>query len=603
MRIWRVLSGCFFSLLIFSPGIVSAVRSDELKSIYGDSSYYDANSNNCSLVGTPLSTGISAGAKIYMLGDSISNQSLTELNAAFSAAQLTTTKINADSGRAISTDTAPPGTSGIQAITDDRTDILTADAVIVQLGTNSGTEDLNVQIPALVAKIREVKSGVAIYWVNLFYTASGGATARNTTIANNAQALSISLIDIANAGIQLGSDGTHPTAAGNQTFAQAVVSGVLSSSTDPSGDVSTVSSDGNPAHGLTYPGIADEAAAAKAIDDYIQEGWPTSPFVGLGRYFISGAKRSNVNPFLAAGHLQQENGFATASKGWHALSPPTYNAFGATSSTPPNTKYGNYSVLIWPSWIGSLDSTASGGRDDWFMNIRRLYLNTNGTYYSPDIQTYMSHYAPNSSAGNDESLYIQHIYATEDAITKGLTITGGIRSPSSACLSSIANGNVSVNGYAFPLEPQNQTVGGIRTGQTTTMHHDKTAAFDLFSPVESAKVYAIYGGVPVTIRTSFGGIPGCSSIQFRADDGFYYWYGHLKNVTAIEGVHVASGTQIAQIADRRSFNSNCWGGAPHLHIDRGCVINGVPQRGGSDPCRDPAFIPFLSALYATLPPR
>jgi murein DD-endopeptidase MepM/ murein hydrolase activator NlpD len=162
------------------------------------------------------------------------------------------------------------------------------------------------------------------------------------------------------------------------------------------------------------------------------------------------------------------------------------------------------------------------------------------------------------------------------------------------------NGAISVSGYAFPLEPQSKKVGGIRINQTTTTHHDKTPAFDLFS-TDSADVYAIYGGIPTKITTDYHGQPGCSTIMFKADDGFYYWYGHLKNVTVAQGVHVAAGTKMAEIADKANFNSECWGGGPHLHIDRGCVENGVPQTAGRDECRDPDFIPFLSALYATLP--
>ena len=94
-------------------------------------------------------------------------------------------------------------------------------------------------------------------------------------------------------------------------------------------------------------------------------------------------------------------------------------------------------------------------------------------------------------------------------------------------------------------------------------------------------------------------MPGCSSIQFLADDGFYYWYGHIKNVTVQEGVHVAAGTRMAELADR-DMGSACIGSAPHLHIDRGCTTADGPQPGGMDSCRDPAFIPFLSQIYERL---
>lgn len=166
--------------------------------------------------------------------------------------------------------------------------------------------------------------------------------------------------------------------------------------------------------------------------------------------------------------------------------------------------------------------------------------------------------------------------------------------------SSGGSGLVSPTGYSFPLAPQTKAVSGITVGQTVTTHHDGTPAFDLFS-TDSADVYAIFGGTATKINTNFQGVPGCTSIQFKADDGYYYWHGHLKNPTISVGQHVAAGTKIAEVADNRNFDGSCYGGGPHLHIDRGCVINGRPQEGGRDACRDPDFIPFLSKLYETLP--
>ena len=563
--------------------------------------------------------GVASGSKIYMIGDSLTVNSQTEIQNAFTEAGFVITKINADSGRAILTDTSPPGSSGIAAAETDVNSIQQSDVVVVALGTNSGVEDLNVQIPALVSKIRTAKPGVPIYWVNLFYTKDGGPSARNTIITDQAAPSKSNyvIIDTVNAGIELGTDGTHPTANGEKQFADTIVAGLQTGATSaPTGvdeSLNDIPEDGNPQHILTYPRISDEVAAANAIDDYIRAGWPSSPFVGLGKYFISGGKRSNVNPFLAVGHLRQENGFATAARGWHTLTPPTYNAFGATTSQQPYAIYHasdrDYKVLIWPSWEGSLDSTIANTREDFFAAIRRKYLNHGSMYESHDFATYISHYAPGSAAGNDEGSYVNLLYTTIDEVTRGLAF-GPANGPATAlCTSNLtggANGGaVSIEGYSFPIAPQTQAVGGITIGQTTTTHHDRTPAFDLFS-TDSATVYALYSGTPVTINTSLGGQQGCSSIQFKADDGFYYWYGHMKDVVVAENVHIAAGTVLGKVADARNYTSRCWGGGPHLHIDRGCSLPGpngvmIPQRGGSDDCRDPAFIPFLSRLYESLP--
>lgn len=194
-----------------------------------------------------------------------------------------------------------------------------------------------------------------------------------------------------------------------------------------------------------------------------------------------------------------------------------------------------------------------------------------------------------------------------DEYTKRINSAAGIfnkfsgGAPTLASTSSCAGGIVNTDGYSFPIEPQTKKVTGIKIGQTITNHHDGTPAYDLFSPLSSAKVYALYNGDVVNVSTNYGGVPGCSDIQFKADDGFYYWYGHLKNPVVKAGQRVTSGTTLAQVADSVNFDSRCWGGKPHLHIDRGCTINGVAQRAGRDECRDPNFIPFLSKLYESLP--
>jgi len=597
-RILLLLSLCSITILNSSPAY--AARNDELRSIYGDSSFYDTSGEACGVPGSNQLT--STGTNVFILGDSITNQSRTDLAAAAQAAGYTITGIDADPGRAISSDTAPPGNSALDAVAAykvpnpgnaDTNALKDADSVIVALGTNSGTEDLNAQIPALTLALREVKPGIQIFWVNLFYTAAGGPASRNLSITDNsaAEKSDYKIIDTLNAGIQLGTDGIHPTPAGNATFAQTIFSGLKAFST-----VGSTIEGGT--RTLTYPNFQNEEAAAKAIDDYILANYPASPFNGLGKHFISGGKRSNVNPFLAAGHLQMENGFATANGGWHSLTPPTYNAFGATGSAPTvdyfSKKSGiTYKVIVWPSWKASLDSTLENSREDWFEAIRRKYLNPGSTYESHTFEEYLSHYAP-GSAGNDEGVYLGTLYAVIDKLSAGIGITNG---PAQGCGDKPTAGTGT---YSFPLAPQTKSVGGIRVGQTTATHHDGTPAFDLFSTLTRAKVYAIYDGTPVTINQNFNGVAGCSSIQFQADDGFYYWYGHLEEVTVQEGVHIASGTPMASIADKPTYNSRCWGGAPHLHIDRGCTIAGTPQRGGSDACRDPEFIPFLAKIYEGL---
>jgi murein DD-endopeptidase MepM/ murein hydrolase activator NlpD len=144
--------------------------------------------------------------------------------------------------------------------------------------------------------------------------------------------------------------------------------------------------DGNPYHTMLYPPIADEQKAIGAINKYIEDHYPSSPYRGMGDAFITGGKRGNVNPFLAVAILVKESSMATASGGWHDPNStggtPSYNGFGrsATSSQPHVTyngtdNFGNpktWLVYKWDSWRNSLDDGASG--DDWFHYFRAVYL-------------------------------------------------------------------------------------------------------------------------------------------------------------------------------------------------------------------------------------
>lgn len=263
---------------------------------------------------------------------------------------------------------------------------------------------------------------------------------------------------------------------------------------------------------------------------------------------------------------------------------------GAGTSTPLGTA-GDYKV-------------PTGARGDALtVRIVGAYYNQGPGFSAPNAQT-AEQVNAFARGGNNVAKYMDRMMEITDAGRKSGVFVGdygdgGIQGDCREVNQGVG-GNVDVSGYSFPLEPQTQAVGGIRVGQTTTTHHDGTPAFDLFS-TDSANVYAIYGGTVTNVRTDFNDIPGCSSIQLHADDGFYYWYGHLKNPTVQRNSKVTAGQQIAQIADARGFDTRCWGGGPHLHIDRGCTIAGVPQTGGRDECRDPEFIPFLSKLYETLP--
>lgn len=173
-----------------------------------------------------------------------------------------------------------------------------------------------------------------------------------------------------------------------------------------------------------------------------------------------------------------------------------------------------------------------------------------------------------------------------------------------------ATSTVSIDGHAWPVAPATKSGNGGVDGlsnlpcNSSSCHHDNTPAFDLGrqpggDASTGAAVYAISDATIKNVRASYQGIAGCQSIQVvSTTDGFWYWYGHIQNVTANENQKVTVGTQVAIIGQRKCTGN---GSLPHLHIDRGCIRNGVKQAGGSVSCRDPGMIDLINSLYKALP--
>ncbi len=170
-------------------------------------------------------------------------------------------------------------------------------------------------------------------------------------------------------------------------------------------------------------------------------------------------------------------------------------------------------------------------------------------------------------------------------------------------------GSIVLDGYSFPVAPQrkseNDGVPGMSALPCTSSdcHHDGTVAFDLSKKpggdtIVGTPVYAITSGQMKSVKSSYKGENGCQSFQILGDDGYWYANLHLQEVSVAENAQVVAGQQVAVIGERRCTGN---GSDPHLHIDRGCVKNGVPQRGGADACRDPAFKALINGLFEALP--
>ncbi len=182
-----------------------------------------------------------------------------------------------------------------------------------------------------------------------------------------------------------------------------------------------------------------------------------------------------------------------------------------------------------------------------------------------------------------------------------VTTASSTTDPATSCTSttSATGGNQAVTsaGYALPV-----TKAGINLPcNRPTCHHDGTPAADLgIAPKwEGTPVYAITAGKISNLHYRAGLVPPnappeCMSFQLIGNDGWAYWYGHIKNVTVNNGGTVTAGQQIAVIGQSACADHT----PPHLHIDRGSPKG---KLGGSVCCRDPGFIPLLNQIYADTP--
>lgn len=330
---------------------------------------------------------------------------------------------------------------------------------------------------------------------------------------------------------------------------------------------------------VTYPSSISASDLEKRIYDYILKQEPGSPLLTEAANFIIFGEQFNVNPALVLGMVHKETSLGTTGT---AL-PPRHNLTGIR----PGGTFATY-----PNYAEGLKATFDQLRDD-------NYLDPPANFTT--VEEIVNRWAP-ASDGNQPDSYSQFV---KEVIQQ---ITGGVGGASNSCASG-GSGIVNSDGYAWPVGPQKKSENGTVPGLSqvpclnTTCHHDNTPAFDLgrlpgSDEIAGTPLFAIGDGHVENVR-AYNGIEGCYQLQLNSSkDGSWYWYGHIQNVSVADGDTVSAGQQIAEIGLRKCTGN---GSSPHLHIDRGCIINGEYQKGGRDDCRDPDFIPFMNSLYESLP--
>ncbi len=204
--------------------------------------FYDPTDGTSCGVGGAVGTFQGLAGKVYMIGDSITEGTYTELNNAFSTKGLTSVDINGKSSRRLS----EGGTDldGMTVLANDKTTWSDANTIVVALGTNGGVSSTNVK--KTIDTIKAGNSSAKIYWVNIGVDnnkrngADINADAINSALASSASTLGFTMIDWSgavktNTGY-ISSDGlgVHPfTASGKKGFADVVTNALATVTPTP----------------------------------------------------------------------------------------------------------------------------------------------------------------------------------------------------------------------------------------------------------------------------------------------------------------------------------------------------------------------------------
>ncbi len=165
---------------------------------------------------------------------------------------------------------------------------------------------------------------------------------------------------------------------------------------------------------VRVPVISDPDALAAAIDQFILETRPNSPYAGMGQYFVQGGMRAEINPIMVVTISLKETQLATISGSGMAAG--SHNSFGRTANprTQPYVETNRY-WYKWDSWQASLFSEefpADGTveqPDDIFQYIARRFESN-----LDNFEDFLEQYAP--SFENDTAQYINDVLRWSDLI-------------------------------------------------------------------------------------------------------------------------------------------------------------------------------------------
>ncbi len=584
---------------------VSALTQAQKDTILSGARYFNTEEDgaiNCT-AGTPGST--IKGSSVFFIGDSLTRGMADSggLNQKVIDAGGTVAGIEATTGISV-----PASVDTIQKYTQEQKAKLAGAAIVViALGTNDGGRDANMltetfspRVKSMIATVKSINSGAQIYWMNTYKDGSPqGYAGINSAIDSQSSTLGYKVID-------------WNTEAKNNNSKYAPFDPDLKvhpSNYDALASFVTKSLSGTNAQ-VSESGSCVCTASSLTGNDNKAKIW---------NYFTQTKGLSAESTAGLMGNLQSESA-STWDPRVVQGTPPTF------SNTVPrpldgNTGYGiaQWTIIARKERLIKLADDSNRSESDlslqldliwyelenYFPDVLNVLRQSNtGDLQTPTYKVLTDFEAPKDIEGNKPVRlnYAKGIFAEFGSGQADSSGTG------SGCSSGSETGIVNTDGYAYPVAPLNKTPGkpcpSYPADQNAVCHAEPQYAFDFMRPGGTA-VYAVHSGIFGRVNTSYGGVPGCTSINLFSDDGWKYWYGHLQNPLpfVVAGNRVEAGQKIAEVA---SFGgSACYGGGTHLHLDRG-YPQGTNGGGGdlsptTDARRDPTFIPFLQKLYDELP--
>lgn len=589
-----LLTFVFFSFfsLVYSSAFAQSL-SEEQKRLYRINAQDYQLDTTCAGGTTTSPTQPKSGfSQIYILGDSITVGSASSIVEAFGEKDVSV-KINASVSRSIERPGQTEGkkTSGLTAVDNDQAIIKESDGVIIALGTNSdgSASSYKQKMTDLINKVTSINSEARIFVVNLFSDVDH-RTAYNDVLENLGSAPTV--IDANEQSIPT-QDKIHPTVEGQKIFASTLAGAISSGNTNQAPSVSNGCSCGptqttldgadneekvwnfmisKGINQITAAGILGNLAEESSFDPHVQEIGKTPPnggygivqWTGTGRPGDpAGARRKNLILFIEKQGVKVDHG--------------TQMAAEPVDKEKLLQLQIEYMLDEGASIINDMKSIKDAGEAArYWMNQYERPLNRVQPAREAAARAALTKYGSGESQGT----------------------TGSSSSPSSCAPArpSAAGGTqkVTSDGYALPVKKE----GVNLPCSQYTCHHDGTPAADLgiTEAWEGTPVYAIVSGTIKNFgyRSGFGRLgpapQECESFQLVGDDGWTYWYGHVRKTNVKNGERVQAGQQISEIGQSRCADDT----PPHLHIDRGSPKG---RNGGSECCRDPEFVPLLNRIY------